>query len=235
MRGGLNPQQAKLMAEAIAILKQQGATIVDPADVPSLVDKDPNNNFLRWDFCAGGEQSRGTDATCSVNFKYGMKRDYNIWLKSLGPSAPVKTLKEHREWNMAHTRAGAIRFGQSRFDISDEMDLEADRARNAADGAKDARLSRTQGIDAVLKAHNLDAIFTPGGSGAGLAARAGYPIIVVPFGIVPQNVENLPAGFNPKPAPFGVGFTGMACSEPRLIELAYAFEQATKRRVPPLP
>ncbi|MBI4472521.1 MAG: amidase [Acidobacteria bacterium] len=235
MRGGLNPQQAKLMAEAIAILKQQGATIVDPADVPSFVDKDPNNNFLRWDFCAGAEQSRGTDATCSVNFKYGMKRDYNIWLKSLGPSAPVKTLKEHREWNMAHTRAGAIRFGQSRFDISDEMDLDADRARNAADVAKDAGLSRTQGIDAVLKAHNLDAIFTPGGSGAGLAARAGYPIIVVPFGIVPQNVENLPAGFNPKPAPFGVGFTGTACSEPRLIELAYAFEQATKRRVPPLP
>src|SRR5919197_1438033 len=80
----------------------------------------------------------------------------------------------------------------------------------------------------------LDAILTPGGSGAGLAARAGYPIIVVPFGLVPNApTPALPSGFNAKPAPFGVGFTGASCSEPRLIELAYAFEQATKRRVRP--
>ena len=111
-----------------------------------------------------------------------MKRDFNIWLKSLGPSAPVKTLTELRAWNTSHLKAGAIRYGQSRLDISDEMDLDADRARNDADVAKDNRLSRDQGIDGVLKAHKLDAILTPGGSGAGLAARAGYPIIVVPFG-----------------------------------------------------
>ena len=105
---------------------------------------------------------------------------------------------------------------------------------NDADIAKDMRLSRDQGIDGVLKAHKLDAILTPGGSGAGLAARAGYPIIVVPFGLVPNApTPAFPAGFNAKPAPFGVGFTGAQCSEPRLIELAYAFEQATKRRVPP--
>jgi amidase len=99
---------------------------------------------------------------------------------------------------------------------------------------KDALLSRTNGIDGVLKAGRLDAIFTPGGSGAGLAARAGYPIVVVPFGMVPNRpMQPFPEGFNAKPAPFGVGFTGTACSEPRLIELAYAFEQATKKRVPP--
>ena len=87
----------------------------------------------------------------------------------------------------------------------------------------------------MLKAHNLDAILTPGGSGAGLAARSGYPIIVVPFGMIPNAPQNapFPAGFNAKPAPFGVGFTGAQCSEPKLIELAYAFEQATKKRVPP--
>ena len=114
------------------------------------------------------------------------------------------------------------------------MDLEADRARNEADQQKDWRLSRDMGIDGVLKAAQLDAILTPGGSGAGLAARAGYPIIVVPFGLVPNApTPALPAGFNAAPAPFGVGFTGTACSEPRLIELAYSFEQATKRRVPP--
>ena len=233
-RGGLNAEQAKIMADAIAILKQQGAIIVDPADVPSLSTTDPKDNFADWDFCSGADQAKGLDERCSVNFKYGMKRDFNLWLKSLGASAPVKSLTELRQWNVAHAKAGAIRFGQSRLDISDEMDLEADRARNDADHKKDWLLSRANGIDGVLKAHNLDAILTPGGSGAGLAARSGYPIIVVPFGLIP-NVPNpeFPAGFQAKPAPFGIGFTGTACTEPRLIELAYAFEQATKRRITP--
>jgi amidase len=233
-RGGLDAEQAKLMADAIAVLKQQGAVIVDPADIPSFVEEDPAANFLRWDYCSSGDQGKGKDAGCSINFKYGMKRDFNAWLSSLGPSAPVKTLTELREWNLKHTKAGAIRFGQSRFDISDEMDVHADKARFDADHIKDWRLSREKGIDGVIDTHKLDAILTPGGSGAGLAARAGYPIIVVPFGFVPNApTPAFPAGFDAKPAPYGVGFTGKACSEPRLIELAYAFEQATKRRVPP--
>jgi amidase len=233
-RGGLNPEQAKVMADAIAVLKQQGATVVDPADVPSFVDKDANANFLLFDYCSGGDQAKGKDQNCSVNFKFGMKRDFNAWLKTLGPSAPVKTLTELREWNLAHAKAGAARFGQSRLDISDEMDVEADRARFEDDHKKDWLLSRDRGIDGVLKAHQLDAIVTPGGSGAGLAARAGYPIIVVPFGLVPNApTPAFPAGFDPKPAPYGIGLTGGQCSEPRLIELAFAFEQATKRRVPP--
>ena len=233
-RGGLNAEQATVMADAIAVLRQEGAVIVDPADVPSFVAKEVNDNFLRWDFCQGAEHAKGKDAVCSINFKYGMKRDFNRWLESLGASAPVKTLTALREWNLAHARAGAIRYGQSRLDISDEMRLEADRARFDADHEKDLRLSRSQGIDGVLDAHRLDAILTPGGSGAGLAARAGYPIVVVPFGMVPNApTPAFPDGFNAKPSPFGVGFTGKQCGEPRLIELAYAFEQATKRRVPP--
>src|SRR5262249_31857529 len=192
-RGGLNEAQAKVMADAIAVLKQQGAIVVDPADVPSFVDKDPKNNFILWDFCSGAEHARGHDENCSINFKYGMKRDFNLWLKSLGPSAPVKTLAELREWNLAHAKAGAVQFAQSRLDISDEMDLERDRARNEADTEKDHRLSRAQGIDGVLTGSasqssasasqssggKLDVFLSPGGSGAGLAARAGYPIIVV--------------------------------------------------------
>jgi amidase len=234
-RGGLNPDQAKVMADAIAVLKQQGAVVVDPADVPSLAAKNAAENFAAWDFCSGADQAKGKDANCSVNFKYGMKRDFNAWLKTLGPSAPVKTLTELRQWNTAHAKAGAIKYGQSRLDISDEMDLEADRARVDADNKKDWRLSRDQGIDGVLKANRLDAILTPGGSGAGLAARAGYPIIVVPFGMVPNAPaqQPFPAGFDAKAGPFGVGFTGAACGEPRLIELAYAFEQATRRRARP--
>jgi amidase len=233
-RGGINADQAKAMADAIAVLKREGAIVVDPADVPTLVEKDAKNNFAAWDFCSGADQAKGKDENCSVAFKYGMKRDFNLWLKSLGPSAPVTSLTALREWNLAHAKAGAIRFAQSRLDISDEMDLDADRGRYEADRRKDLLLSRTNGIDGALKAHQLDAIFTPGGAGAGLAARAGYPIIVVPFAMVPNApAPPLPAGFDAKPGPFGVGFTGTSCSEPRLIELAYAFEQATKRRVPP--
>ena len=233
-RGGLTPAQAELMSDAIAALESAGAVIVDPADVPSLVAPDPEDNFAAWGLCVGGEQAKGADSDCSVNFKYGMKRDFDNWLASLGESAPVSTLTELREWNLEHARAGSMKYRQSRFDISDEMDVEADRARNEADMAKDRLLSRTRGIDAVLDEYDLDAILTPGSRGAGLAARSGVPIIVVPFGFVPNDPgPPFPAGFDAQPAPFGVGFTGRACSESRLIEIAYGFEQATGGRVAP--
>ncbi|MGH9346975.1 MAG: amidase family protein [Vicinamibacterales bacterium] len=233
-RGGLNADQANVMAEAIAVLRRQGAIVVDPTDIPSIVNPDPQRNFLLWNYCAGAEHAKGKDAGCTVNFKYGMKRDFNRWLQSLGSSAPVKTLTGLRQWNIAHARAGAMKFGQSRLDISDEMDVEADRARFDADHRKDLLLSRANGLDAVLDGHRLDAILTPGSMGAGLAARAGYPIIVVPFGMVPNApAPPFPPRFDARPAPYGVAFTGRACSEPRLVALAYAFEQATKRRVPP--
>ena len=233
-QGGLTAEQAKVMADAIALLKSQGAEVVDPVDIPSITATAPDDNFLLFTYCQGAEHGTGGDANCTVNFKYGMKRDFNAWLQSLGDRAPVKSLTELREWNLAHQKAGAIRFGQSRLDISDEMDVEKDQARNDADVAKDARLSRTEGLDAVLAAHTLDAILTPGSSGANMAARAGYPIVAVPFGMVPnQPTPPLPDGFDARPAPFGVTFTGASCSEPRLIAIAYAFEQASRKRVPP--
>ncbi len=177
------------MAEAIAILKEQGAVIVDPADIPSVVDQDPKQNFLRWQVCRGADNAKGKDADCSVVFKYGMKRDFNAWLASLGPAAPVKTLTELRNWNLAHAKAGAIKYGQSQLDISDEMDLEGDRARYEADRAKDIALSATHGIDEIMSAERLDALLFPGQAGALLSARPGYPTVIVPFGMVP-NVRN---------------------------------------------
>ncbi len=233
-RGGLTPEQARVMAEAIEILQREGAVIVDPADIPSVIDPDPAANFLRWNICSGVPGRKGQDAECSVVFKYGMKRDFDSWLRSLGPNAPVKTLTELRSFNTAHTARGAIKYGQAQLDNSDEMDLEADRARYEADRAKDIALAGTKGIDAVMKTHRLDAILFPGGSGANIAARPGYPTIILPFGMVPNSpTPPFPEGFAAKPTPFGVSFTGLSCSEPRLIELGYAFEQATKRRVPP--
>ena len=96
-RGGLNADQKKAMDEAIAILKKQGAVIVDPADIPSIVDKDPKNNLMLWNTCSGANEGKGKDADCSIAFKYGMKRDFDIWLKSLGAAAPFKTLTELRD------------------------------------------------------------------------------------------------------------------------------------------
>ncbi|MBI4538401.1 MAG: amidase [Gemmatimonadetes bacterium] len=233
-RGGLNDDQRKVMEEAIALLRQQGAVVVDPADIPSVVSADPNGNFLLWPACSGLENRKGMDAACSIVLKYSMKRDFNHWLATLGAAAPVKSLTELRQGNIAHQRAGAIKYGQAQLDISDEMDVERDRARYQADRAKDLALTGAHGIDAAMKAGELDALLFPGASGAAIAARPGYPTVIVPFGMVPNApTPPFPDAFEAKPARFGVSFTGMACSEPRLIEIAYAFEQATKRRVPP--
>ncbi len=231
-RGGLNEAQAKAMAEAIEILKKQGATVVD-ADIPSVVDQDAKNNFLQWgNACAKGP----SDPNCSSVLWYGMKRDFNAWLASLGAAAPVKTLAELRAFNTAHSNRNAIKYGQANLDLSDALDLEKDRAKWEADRKKDIALAATHGIDEVLKAQKLDALFFPGAGSAGIAAKPGYPTVIVPFALVPPAPPAnapYPQGYTPAPAPYGVSFTGTACSEPRLIELAYAFEQATKRRVPP--
>ncbi len=233
-RGGLNDAQAAVMADAIQVLRMQGAEIVDPADIPSVVSPDRGSNFLAWGICAGMPSRMASDGNCSVVFNYGMKRDFDAYLATLGSDAPVGSLTELKEFNVANAHRNAMRYGQVRLDISDEMDLEADRARYEADRAKDVLLGGTRGIAAAIEEHQLDALLFPGSSGAGIAAKPGYPTVIVPFGAVSnQPTPPLPAGFDARPSPYGVSFTGVACSEPRLIELAYAFEQATKRRVPP--
>jgi len=148
----------------------------------------------------------------------------------------VKSLTELRKWNSDHAKAGAIKYGQSLLDVSDFMDLETFKARYEADRAKDIYLTATHGIDEVMKKNNLDALLFPDGVGANIAARPGYPSVIVPFGTVPNApTPAFPDNFNAKPAPLGVTFTSTACNEPTLIKLAYAFEQATKKREhPPL-
>jgi amidase len=233
-RGGLDADRSRVMEEAIAVLRERGAVVVDPVEIPSIASTEASSNFLNWGMCSGLENAKGKDAGCSVVLKYGMKRDFNSWLASLGASAPVKTLTELRLWNVAHQKAGAIKYGEAQLDISDEMDVALDRTRYQADREKDLLLSKTQGIDAVMKEHNLDALLFPGASGASLAARPGYPTVLVPFGFAPNApTPAFPEGFDAKPAPLGVGFTGLACSEPRLLALGYAFEQATRKRAAP--
>jgi amidase len=271
-RGGLNPAQTKVMEEAIAALKAAGATVID-VDIPSMLATDPKENLL-------------TAGQSSV-LSWGMKRDFNAWLASLGPAAPVKTLKELIEWNKTHERLGTIKYGQTLLVSSDALDLEKDKAKYEEDRARDIRVFGTNGIDAAVKANNLDALLFPGPGSAGIASKPGYPTVLVPFGMIPNTPGQggrggpppaaaatttstttastttgsttttstttatttapaapatppaatpaipLPPGFDPKPQPYGVGFTGPACSEPKLLQLAYAFEQATKKRTPP--
>ena len=174
------------MTEAIDLLKQQGAVIVDPVEIPSVVTKDPNKNFLQWGQCGGNTGAKGVDSNCSVVLKYGMKRDFNAFLATLGSSAPVKTLTELREWNIRHTKAGSIRYGQSNLDVSDEMDVQADQPRYQADRAKDIELAGTNGLDAVSRRTIWMQFCFPGPSGAGIAAKPGYPTVIVPFAFVPN-------------------------------------------------
>ena len=233
-RAGLGVAQVELFEEAIAVLEAQGATVIDPANLPAVVDPDPDRNIFSWGVCAAESATRGNDAHCSIVFKYGMKRDFNAWLESLGDSAPLRSLTELREWNREYALLGTLKYEQSLLDISDEVDLDQDRARYEVDRAKDIELTGTHGIDAAIAENDLDALLFPIARGADISARPGYPTVIVPMGLVPGEAEPaFPENFEPQPAPFGVSFAGPACSEPRLIALAYAFEQATRRRVPP--
>jgi amidase len=231
-RGGLNPDQTKAMNDAIAVLKEQGAVVVDPADIPSITDKNANDNYFLWGVCTDMDEVKGKK--CSIALAYGMERDFNKWLTALGKDAPVKSLADLRKWNTDHAKMGAIKYGQSLLDISDAMDLDLFKSRYESDRANDIRLTATHGIDEVMKSQNLDAILFPGPSGASIAARPGYPTVIVPWAMVPNAPTTaFPETFKALPQPYGVSFTGMACSEPTLLKLAYSFEQATKKRVPP--
>jgi amidase len=229
--GGINASQRAVTDDVIAVLKAQGAIVVDPANIPSVLDQNPNNNNAVIGTCAG---FKATDTNCSTVFKYGFKRDFAAYLASLGPTAPVKSLTELRQFNTANASQNAIRYRQDLLDTSDEMNLTTDLVRYTADRARDIFLADAHGIREAMTVNTLDALLFPGSSSAGIAARAGFPTVIVPFGFIP-NAPNpaFPAGFNAKDQPYGVGFTGTECSEPKLLEIAYAFEQASKKRVPP--
>ena len=233
--GGLSPAESEAMSKAIAVLKSRGAVIVNPANIPSVVSTSAADNQLLFQNCYDLPQGKGGDENCSVVMKYGMKRDFNKWLDSLGDSAPVASLTALREYNLENRDNNAIRYDQAELDISDQMVVTTDKSRYEKDREKDIRLARTEGIDAALRDYKLDALLMPSWKGENIINKAGYPAISVPY----TRVENalsppLPEGFDPEPMPFGVTFVGTACSEGRLIELAYSFEQATKARVPPV-
>jgi amidase len=203
-----------LMKEAFDALKKNGAVIVDPADSDAL-----------------GQLG---DAEGTV-LQYDLKADLNAYLARLGPGAPVHSLKEIIEFNERNKKTEMPYFGQETFIKAEARgpltDKEYIEARD-----KNLRLARAEGIDAVMDKFRLDALIAPTESPAWVtdlvtgdhflcssstaAAVAGYPHITVPAGFV----------FG---LPVGISFFGRAWSEPVLIRLAFAFEQATKFRKPP--
>lgn len=229
---GLKPDELEAMEAAIAALKAAGAEIVDNADLPSMTAATAADNLTSHPICEAPTVGRPADDLCSHVLQYSMKRDFNLWLASLGDTAPVKTLSELRAWNAANRDRGAMRYGQGRLDFADAADLARDRARYEQDRRDDLRLTRDEGLDAALQAHTLDALLFPGSAGANFATKAGYPIIVVPNALV-ANYADGAKGAPDKVRPFGVSFVGAHCDDPKLIGIAFAFEQATKKRVPP--
>ncbi len=203
-----------LMNHALEILKQQGATLVDPVEIKSLSQLGNAEDLV---------------------LQYELKADMNAYLARLGPEAPVHTLKDIIEFNEKNKESEMPYFGQDSFIKSEARGPLTSREYLAA-LEKCRRLTRKEGIDAAMKKSSLDALVAPtdgpawltdlvdgdhflGGSSTP-AAVAGYPSITVPAGFV----------FG---LPIGISFFGKAWSEPVLIKLAYSFEQATRFRKPP--
>ena len=205
-----------IVEDAIQAMRELGAIIVDPADIPSAVELKTRN---------------AEDEVMNYEFKACL----NAYLASLGPDAPVRTLEEIIHFNREHADREMPYFGQDRMEAAQAKGPLSEPAYIEA-LATCRRLSREEGIDAVMDANNLDALIAAtgspawpidlingdhfSGSSSGPAAMAGYPLISVPAGFA----------FG---LPVGLTFMGRAFSEPTLIRLAYAFEQATKVRRPP--
>jgi amidase len=200
--------------QAIADMKAAGAVIVDPADIPTASKMDAcENEVLQTEFKAG----------------------INRYLASLGPSAPRRTLADLIAFNKEHSDREMPYFGQEIF-LQSEKRGPLTNPQYIAARTRCRLLARAQGIDLVLRQHRLDAIVAPTGGPAWTtdlvngdhfagasstpAAVAGYPSITVPAG----DAFGLPVG---------ISFIGTAWSEPRLIALAYAYEQITKHRAAP--
>jgi amidase len=190
--------QLALMEAAIKVLKQAGAEVIDPISNASLKEVDENYDVLVYEF----------------------KPALNAYLSKLAPTVPVHSLEEVIEFNRAHFEK-ALKHDQTTLRLSESKSGTLTEPEYIRARTLDLEWSRTKGIDATMKEHQLDAIFFPSYYGCSVAAKAGYPSVTVP------------AGYTSEGLPVGVTFTGMAYSEQTLIKLAYAYEQLTKHRVAP--
>jgi amidase len=148
---------------------------------------------------------------------YEFKADLNAYLKNLHPSYPIRSLKDVIAFNLDNEEK-TLKYGQKILLKSEGTSGALTEAAYIDAIEEDQYYSTEQGIDATLHEYHLDAIVFPNNYGAAMPAKAGYPSITVP------------AGYSSKGEPVGITFTGTAFSEPKLIELAYSFEQGTNAR-----
>lgn len=151
---------------------------------------------------------------------YEFKSDLNAYLNRLHPNVAVHSLKEVIEFNNKHQEA-TLKYDQKLLIESEQTSGTLTEPAYIKSREKDLYLSQAQGIDNVMNEHQLDALLFANNFGAGIPAKAGYPSITVP------------GGYTSAGEPLGVTFSGRAYSEPTLIKMAYAYEQATKHRVAP--
>ncbi|MFC4322553.1 amidase family protein [Litchfieldia salsa] len=152
---------------------------------------------------------------------YEFKHNLNDYLKTVSDNVPVRTLADIIEFNKQDPDV-RMKYGQIHLERSEALSESLEDPTYLQQRADDIKYSRELGIDKVMKENNLDALLFANNRGAGIPAKAGYPSITVP------------AGYSNVGMPVGVTFTGMAYSEARLIELAYSYEQNSKKRVAPL-
>jgi amidase len=235
--------RADVMNNAIAVLRAHGAYVEVravglAAQLGGCPSRPPAANYP-----PAGDPAPPA-LRCSTVLNYGFKRDLNQYIHDhVRHGFPIRSLEDVVNFNAAHMPA-ATKYDQDLAVFSQMFDLSpssADTLRYNRDRAEDIVRSRgaiaalLNGADGVEgTADDFDAFLASGNSQAGTPAKAGYPSIVVPGGTF-QNVVNppFPDGFNAKDGPAGVTFSGRAFSEPKLIGLAYAFEQATHFRTPP--
>lgn len=151
---------------------------------------------------------------------YEFKTSLNAYLAWLGHRSPVASLKDVIAYNAAHPET-CLQYGQTLMTAAEATSGTLTESEYLAARLRDLRLSMDEGIDAIMSEHHLDALVFVANLGAGIAAKAGYPSITVP------------SGYSPEGEPLGLTFTARAWEEPKLIQLAYAYEAATQHRRPP--
>jgi amidase len=224
--GKLGPRASAVIGSAIALLEAQGATIVR-ANIPTA----------GWIPGPGTEMvilNRNPESpTCHeltrhrILFVYELKHDLDAYLADWLTGTPIRSLADIIAFNEAHA-GRALRFGQDIFLAAEATRGDLREPEYRAARAMDLRASRTLGLDAYMDRHRLDAVLFPGAAGAAIAAKAGYPSVQVPAGFIAGN-----GGRETPEYPLGITFAGRAWSEPTLLRLAYAFEQASQSRRPP--
>jgi amidase len=216
----------RVMREVVATLEAAGAVIVR-ANLPSAGWMGGPGTNMAVPNTNPESPTRYKPAYRSIVFIYELKRDLNLYLRDWARETAMRSLADIVAFNAAHAER-ALRFGQDIFLAAeatrgDLAELEYKSAR-----AMDLRSAATLGLDAYMEAHKLDAVLFPGSAGAAIAAKPGYPSVQVPAGFISG------VGTTETPDyPLGATFTGRAWSEPTLIRLAYAYEQASLARRPP--